>query len=145
MNKDIALKCIELVFAFKNNDLNNTKIIVDYFNNLDTNGWQKFLCQSIDFGNIINNLETTNIAIEYFIKHIKNFSLQEELEWKLIAKNLILSKSIIDIENFLMLNINNIQDYKKPYLTQLCVISDRYDLLHNFNKQFNRIEKDGVT
>jgi hypothetical protein len=44
MNKDIALKCIELVFAFKNNDLNNTKIIVDYFNNLNTNGWQKFLC-----------------------------------------------------------------------------------------------------
>lgn len=136
-DKDIVLKSIELVQAIRKNDLENTKVLVEYLNtNFDPEKNNVELGNVIQVGALVDDF-STNESLIYMVENLQNLPT-EEVKW-FIKFRKILDASIPDQEAFLLENLNeNLQDYQAINLITLAVHIHKYDLLDAI---YNLVEK----
>lgn len=136
-DKDIVLKSIELVQAIRKNDLENTKVLVEYLNtNFDPEKNNVELGNVIQVGALVDDF-STNESLIYMVENLQSLPT-EEVKW-FIKFRKILNASASDQEAFLLENLNeNLQDYQAINLITLAVHIHKYDLLDTI---YNLVEK----
>lgn len=134
-NKQLVLTAIALLDAIEQNNLNETKSLVEELNNnfVPTPETQN-LNQLISYMDILENKNfIANEALEYCINNLNNILNIERVKWLVTTSKLLNDLNKEEIANFILnfINQNNeILDYEMATLVQLCVTIDRYDLLN---------------
>lgn len=128
---DLVLTTIELLKAINQNDLENTKILVDYLNN-NFEPMEGFMSldEVIPLNDMLNN---NNESFLYVINNLQNYPNIDRIQWYITVKMLQSNNDNNKIEQFIIdsINSNNVEDYQVINLINLCTRTQRYDLLDN--------------
>lgn len=128
MDKNILLNLISLLKAIEENNLSNTKLIIDYINSALVNSQ---LISSTLIIELIDQMLEYNESLEYTINNLNNIKDIETIKWFFNLKNLINNNNNFQLEKEILnyLNENNFNKFKNDQLNQVSVIINRPDLL----------------
>lgn len=128
MDKNILLNLISLLKAIEENNLSNTKLIIDYINSALVNSQ---LISSTLIIELIDQMLEYNESLEYTINNLNNIKDIETIKWFFNLKNLINNNNNFQLEKEILnyLNENNFNKFKNDQLNQASIIVNRPDLL----------------
>lgn len=138
---EIILKTSDLLIAIEQNDLEQTKKLVEYLN---INFQPSLLIPSLNgflpFDSIFN--KGINNSFIYLLDNLIYLDERHITKWNIEVRELRKKGSKKDIENFIMQFLNTedkIPNYKLISLIQLSTLINRTDLLAEINKKNNII------
>ena len=131
IKNEILIAIMDLLSAMEENNLEETKKLVDFLNN---NFIPSEEMQNYDKFIPIYDLYNSNVFNESYIYVIYNLnyvSSSEELKWNLITNDLIAKNNKDEILNFIykILSEKYMSNYQLNSVMRLCVKLNRYDIL----------------
>lgn len=131
IKNEILIAIMDLLSAMEENNLEETKKLVDFLNNNFTPSEEM---QNYDKFIPIYDLYNSNVFNESYIYVIYNLnyvSSSEELKWNLITNDLIAKNNKDEILNFIykILSEKYMSNYQLNSVMRLCVKLNRYDIL----------------
>lgn len=140
-NKDLILESIPIIKAIRENNLEESKILINNFNlQQSKENIVHYMDDYIPFTTLINSPKTLNETLLYVANNLNNIQNRETLKWRIEILLLLQSPNRnIDVANFIinfLENNSSIEKYQMPLLVQMCVTIDRYDLLEQIRIKF---------
>lgn len=137
LDNEAMVNLIDLINAVNEDNLELTKKIVDYFNEVTNIKQVPNINQHFTLEDIRKNIN--NESFNYVVNNIKG--MNDYTKWELKVAKLKNNNSEEEIENFILdyLNNENLNNQKLSSLIQLATNINRYDLLNLIAKKLKEL------
>lgn len=140
-DSQILTKAIDLIQAIDNNNIEETKNIINYFNeNFDSNENPENLNSIIPIFEL-SNKHFDNPSFLYMLDHLQNLLYVDQLKWNIEFKQIKLENNKNKTLDFILryLEQDKLELYQLNSLTYLAVINERYDLLNKIKSKIEEV------
>lgn len=140
-DSQVLTKAIDLIQAINSNNIEETKNIIDYFNeNFNSNENAENLNSIIPIFEL-SNKHFDNPSFLYMLDNLQNLLYVDQLKWNIEFKKIKLENDKNKILDFILkyLKQDRLELYQLNSLTYLAVINERYDLLNKIKSKIEEV------